>query len=388
MMEYNGFQRLALLATALALCVVVLGAWVRLSDAGLGCPDWPVCYGKVTWPTAQSEVAAANEAFPERPVEHDKTWREQIHRHLAATLGVLVLSLALMATWRRAGRRRVVIASAVLAAIGTMAYIIGKSAGAAWLVKLAALMAVPAVGLPVIAALLWRADSRVALATGLLGLIIFQAMLGMWTVTLLLKPIIVMGHLLGGMTMLALLWWLYLRGRPRRLAVAPEPEYRRLATIALIVLACQIALGGWTSANYAALACPDFPTCQGELWPAADFGEGFVLWRGLGVDYEGGVLDITARVAIHLAHRIGALITLFVLGFVVMRMLRAPFLGALRVAAAVTGLLLLAQLGLGIGIVLTQLPLPAATAHNGIAALLLLSVVTLNHLARPRSGSP
>jgi len=281
-----------------------------------------------------------------------------------------------------------VIISAALAAFGTIAYIIGKSAGAAWLVSLAALAAIPAVALPVFAAVMWRTDTRVALATGLLGLIIFQAMLGMWTVTLLLKPIIVMGHLLGGMSTLALLWWLYLRGRPSRLVISPEPEYRRLATVALLVLACQIALGGWTSANYAALACPDFPACQGQLWPPADFAEGFVLWRGLGVDYEGGVLDIAARVAIHLAHRIGALITLFVLGYVVIRMVRAPFLGALRVAAGVTGLLLLGQLGLGVGIVLMQLPLPAATAHNGIAALLLLSVVTLNHLARPKPRSP
>ncbi len=387
-MEHTGFQRLALLATALALCVVVLGAWVRLSDAGLGCPDWPVCYGKLTWPTADLDVAAANEAFPERPVEHDKTWREQIHRHLAAALGALVLGLALMATWRSPGRRRVVITSAALAAVGTFAYIAGKSADMGWLVGLAALTAVPAVGLPAAAAFFWRADGRVALATGLLGLIIFQAMLGMWTVTLLLKPIFVMAHLLGGMTTLALLWWLYLRGRRVRLAVAPEPEYRRLATIALVVLVFQIALGGWTSANYAALACPDFPSCQGQLWPTADFREGFVLWRGLGVDYEGGVLDMDARVAIHLAHRAGALLTFVVLGFVVIRMLRAPFLGALRAVAGVTGGLLLLQLGLGIGIVLTQLPLWAATAHNGTAAVLLLSVVTLNHLARPRPRSP
>ena len=387
-MEYRGFQRLALLATALALCVVVLGAWVRLSDAGLGCPDWPVCYGKVTWPTAEADVALANEAFPERPVEHNKTWREQIHRHLAATLGLLVLGLALMATWDKPGRRRVVITGAVLAAAGTATYIIGKMSDVSWLVNLSALLAVPAVAVPLIAGLAWRADFRAALATGLLGLIIFQALLGMWTVTLLLKPIFVMGHLLGGMATLALLWWLYLRGRPAKLAISPDPKFRRFAVIALVVLACQIALGGWTSANYAALACPDFPGCQGALWPAADFREGFVLWRGLGVDYEGGVLHSAARVAIHLMHRIGALFTFLVLGVIVLSMLREPFSGAMRIAAAITGVLLLSQLGLGIGIVLTHLPLPAATAHNGIAALLLLSVVTLNHLARPGPQAP
>ncbi len=382
-MNHAGFQRLALLATLLALLVVVLGAWVRLSDAGLGCPDWPVCYGKVTWPTAEADVAAANAAFPERPVEGDKTWREQIHRHLAATLGLLVLGLALMATWRDTGRRRIVIVSAALAAVGTGAYIVGKSGDSEWLVWLSAILAVPAVTLPILAGLAWRKDARTALATGLLGLIIFQALLGMWTVTLLLKPIFVMGHLVGGMTTLDLLWWLYLRSRPPRLAIAPEPGFRRLASVALIVLACQIALGGWTSSNYAALACPDFPTCQGQIWPEADFAEGFVLWRGLGVDYEGGVLDAPARVAIHLTHRIGALVTFVVLGLIVLRMLRAPFLVPLRVTAGVTGFLLAAQVGLGIGIVLTRLPLPAATAHNALAALLLLAVVTLNHLVRP-----
>lgn len=387
-MKYAGFQRLALSATVLALCVVVLGAWVRLSDAGLGCPDWPVCYGKITWPTADADVAAANQAFPQRPVETSKTWREQIHRHLAAGLGVLVLGLALMATWQNRTRRRVVMVSAMLAAVGTIAYILGKAGNTQWLISLSAILALPAVALPVISSLAWRADSRAALATGILGLIIFQALLGMWTVTLLLKPIFVMGHLLGGMSTLGLLWWLYLRGRPARLAIAPDPKYRRLASIALIVLVCQIALGGWTSANYAALACPDFPTCQGQFWPEADFDQGFVLWRGLGVDYEGGVLHSAARVAIHLTHRIGALLTLVVLGYIVLSMLREPFLGAMRIAAGFTGVLLVAQISLGIGIVLTRLPLSGATAHNAIAALLLLAVVTLNHLARPRPELP
>lgn len=384
MRDFSTFRRLTFAAAVLALCVVVLGAWVRLSDAGLGCPDWPVCYGQVTWPSAAEEVAAANEAFPERPVEHDKTWREQIHRHLAATLGLLVLALALMANWRHSGRRAMVWLSAGIAGAGVVSYIAGKASGLDWLVDLSALLAFPSVLLPLGAALAWRSDFQASLATGLLGLIIFQALLGMWTVTLLLKPIFVMGHLLGGMATLSVLWWLYLRSRPPRLGIRPEPRYRRLALLALIVLVAQIGLGGWTSANYAALACPDFPACQNALWPEADFSEGFVLWRGLGVDYEGGVLHQTARVAIHLTHRIGALLTFLVIGFVVVMLLRAPFQAGLRVAAGVTGTLLLVQLGLGIGIVLTQLPLAGATAHNGVAALLLLSVVLLNHLARPR----
>ncbi len=378
------FQRLALLATLLALFVVVLGAWVRLSDAGLGCPDWPVCYGQVTWPSAENEVAAANLAFPERPVEHDKTWREQIHRHLAATLGLLVLVLALLASRDNKARRNTVLVAALVAALGVFAYIAGKALDMPWLVSMAAALAVPAVGIPIVAAILWRRDFQAALATGLLGLIIFQALLGMWTVTLLLKPVFVMAHLLGGMATVSLLWWLYLRGRPVRLAVAPQAQHRTLALLALLVLTGQIALGGWTSANYAALACPDFPTCQGELWPQADFREGFVIWRGLGIDYEGGVLHQSARVAIHMVHRIGAVVTFLLLGAILLNMLRAPFLTGLKIVAGISLALLLIQVGLGVGIVLTRLPLAGATAHNAVAALLLLSLVTLNHLARPR----
>ncbi len=388
MLDVTTFRRIALLATLLALLVVVLGAWVRLSDAGLGCPDWPVCYGKITWPQAQEEVLTANRAFPDRPVEHSKTWREQIHRHLAATLGILVLVLALMANWHSRGRRWFVVAVAITAAAGVFAYIAGKAMALTWLVNIAGALAIPAVTLPLLAAVAWRGQFLPALTAGLLGLIIFQALLGMWTVTLLLKPIFVMGHLLGGMGTLALLWWLYLRSRPVQLGVRPEARYGTLALIALLVLVGQIALGGWTSANYAALACPDFPTCQGQLWPESDFAEGFVIWRGLGVDYEGGVLHQSARVAIHLAHRIGAVVTFLVLGLIVLTLARAPFHAALRIAAGVTGVLLLAQLSLGIGIVLTRLPLAGATAHNAVAALLLLSVVTLNHLARPRLQSP
>ena len=385
--DVTAFRRIALTAVLLALCVVVLGAWVRLSDAGLGCPDWPVCYGQITWPQEQDEVVAANQAFPERPVEHDKTWREQIHRHLAAILGLLVLALALMATWQTPGRRRFIIASAMIAAAGVFTYIGGKAMDIPWLVMLAGALAVPAVALPLLAAIAWRRQFYAAMTAGLLGLIIFQALLGMWTVTLLLKPVFVMGHLLGGMSTLALLWWLYLRSRPARLGMPPEARFRTLALVALLVLACQIALGGWTSSNYAALACPDFPTCQGQMWPDADFAEGFVLWRELGVDYEGGVLHQSARVAIHLAHRIGAVVTFFILGFIVIALMRVPFQTGLRAAAAITGLLLLTQLGLGVGIVLTHLPLAGATAHNAAAALLLLSVVTLNHLVRPKAQS-
>jgi len=330
------FFRLATVATVLALCVVVLGAYVRLSDAGLGCPDWPGCYGHLGVPESGQEVAAANTAYPERPVEAGKAWKEMIHRYLAGTLGLLILALAIVA-WRH---RR-------------------------------------APGQPV-----W-------LPTLLVGLVGFQALLGMWTVTLLLKPVVVMGHLLGGLTTLALLWWLALRriGAPSLSGAGQSPDAGRSllpwAILGLLVLVSQLALGGWTSANYAALACPDFPTCQGAWWPPTDFGEAFILWRGLGIDYEGGVLDHPARVTIHLMHRLGAVVTFLYLGWLGIRAIRARAGRALTVAGTALLLVLLVQVSLGIGNVLLVLPLPVAVAHNGVGALLLLALVTVLHYLSP-----
>jgi len=327
------YYRIALIATALALCVVILGAYVRLSHAGLGCPDWPGCYGQMAVPQEPGAVAAANEAYPERPLHEAKAWKEMIHRYVAGTLGLLVLALAIGA-WRWRGNRD----------------------------------DHPGLGLP----------------TFLLGLIVFQALLGMWTVTLLLQPVIVMGHLLGGMTTLALLFWLGLR-TARRLQLAPQDAagpVRVLALTALAVVAVQIALGGWTSANYAALACYDFPTCHGQWWPPTDFGEAFTLWHELGVDYEGGVLDTTARVTIHLTHRIGALITALIVAALAIALLRkaAPLARAL---GALVLLILCAQIGLGIANVVEGLPLAVATTHNAVGALLLLTLVLVNHAVRP-----
>jgi cytochrome c oxidase assembly protein subunit 15 len=373
------FLRIALLATLLGLGVVVLGAYVRLSDAGLGCPDWPVCYGQLTWPTAESEIVVANEAFPQRPVETHKAWKEQVHRFVAAALGLLVLSLALLANWRRRLRRNLLIGASLAAAAGIFAYVAG-------LIPLAALLSVVAIGLPLAAAMLWRDDWRGRTSAGLLGLVIFQALLGKWTVTLLVKPIIVTAHLLGGMATVALLWWLVLR--QSRWLAQPAPAGRTLeqalALIVLIVLVVQIALGGWTSTNYAALACTDFPTCHGVWWPPADFREGFVLWRGLGIDYEFGVLDNPARVAIQLVHRIGALITLSLVLALAAAIAATGRNPAARRLALVAGGLVIIQFGLGVANVLLSLPLPVAVAHNGVAALLLLALLSLNHTLRPR----
>ncbi len=303
----------------LALLVVVIGAWVRLTDAGLGCPDWPGCYGQLIVTDSAREAA---EVFPERPLDVGKAWREMIHRYLATGLGLVCLILA----------------------------------GLAWLNR--------------------RDPAQpTRLPFILLALVVFQGLLGMWTVTLLLQPVIVMAHLLGGLTTLGLLFWLG-EWRPRASSGRRAHSLRRLALAGALVLGAQIALGGWTSANYAALACPDFPTCQTRWWPpATDFREGFVLWRELGVDYEGGVLDNPARVAIHFSHRLGAVLAavfLVALGWAMVR----------RTELRPDGIALLSALGaqlvLGASIILYGVPLAVAVAHNAVAALLLLAVLNAN----------
>jgi len=370
---YRHFHRIAWLAVVLTLCVIVFGAFVRLSDAGLSCPDWPTCYGRAAWPEAASE-AASHAASEIRPFETHKAWREQVHRHAAATLGALVLILALLAARRRRfGIAQILIASGLVAA-GIPLYMQGHTTEA---------LAVAALGevLLLIAALRWNNDDLARVATFTLMLIVFQALLGKWTVTLLLKPVVVMGHLLGGMSTLALLTWMAWRATDIPVRVAEARTMRRWLIGALIVLGLQIALGGWVSANYAALACGnDFPTCVGRWMPPADFREGFVLWRGIGVDYEGGVLDGASRIAIQLAHRGMAVIVLLYLLALALKLIRTP---GLWFTGVVLILLTSAQVGLGIANVLAGLPLWVATLHNAGAALLLLLLVSL--LARLRA---
>ncbi|KRF01995.1 cytochrome oxidase assembly protein [Frateuria sp. Soil773] len=361
---------LALLAAVFAFGVVMFGAFVRLSNAGLSCPDWPTCYGHVTWPEQAHEIARADAAFPDRPVEAGKSWREQVHRFLAGTLGVLVLAIALIAAWRKPWARFAVIAGAVFAACGVALYMRGEHVLSSWLSALA-------IALPLVAAIGLGRPGAWRISVLALAVIIFQAMLGMWTVTLLLKPIVVMGHLLGGITTFALLAWAALRFAGVGADDDGYAALRRAVVVGIVLLLAQIALGGWTSSNYAALACgTDFPKCLGQWAPPTDFREGFVLWRGIGVNYEGGVLDMAARSAIQIAHRIGALVVFLYLGWLAHRAAKR----GLRVQGIAIALVLVTQVLLGISNVHFGLPLPVATLHNGVAALLLF--VLLATLAR------
>jgi cytochrome c oxidase assembly protein subunit 15 len=357
----------ALLALVLCFVVIVLGAWVRLSHAGLGCPDWPGCYGEITWPDRSPEIEAANREYPERPVEIGKAWREMVHRYAAGSLGLIVFVLALAAAWRDRAARAGVILAAIGAALGIVLY----SSAAPTLALAAGGLGI---ALPLLAAWRLNAPGHRRLIVATLGVIIFQALLGKWTVTLQLKPIVVTSHLLGGMTTFALLLWYTLRlhgvGR-----TADRTSGRVWVALALIAVAIQIALGGWVSANYAALSCGvDFPRCIGQWWPAMDWREAFVLWRGIGVNYEGGVLDGATRIAIQIAHRGFALVVLLVVGAVALRwLLRTGF----RAHAAAIGTVLALQLALGIANVVNALPLAVATTHNAMAAVLLGLLVGL-----------
>ena len=370
---YRHFHRIAWLAVALAACVIVFGAFVRLSNAGLSCPDWPTCYGKAAWPT-HAEQVVDHVATAIRPVDPSKAWREQFHRMIAGSLGLLVLALALLATRRRPQGWLQVIGAAVAVAIAIPLYMRGMHVAASAL-------AVIGEALLLVGALRWSNVDLARAATLTLAVIIFQALLGMWTVTWLLKPIVVMGHLLGGLLTFSLLAWMAWRATDIPIRIADAPRLRRLLVIGLALLGAQIALGGWTSANYAALACgAEFPKCAGAWWPAHDFREGFVLWRGIGVDYEGGILDNQARVAIQLAHRLVAVLVFGHLLAVAIRLVRSP---GLRGWGALLGLLLFAQVGLGIANVLLSLPLHVAVLHNAGATALLFVLVSL--LARVRA---
>ncbi len=317
---------LAALATCLAFIVIVLGAYTRLTDAGLGCPDWPGCYGQLTVPKTQSQLQRADALYPNQVVEPAKAWAEMIHRYVAGFLGVLIFVIA-------AGLMRV-----------------RRSL-----------------------------NLSIIFPIGLVGMLLFQAALGMWTVTLKLLPLVVMGHLLGGFTIISLLAWLTLRVSDWQLgAFTSLRAYRHWARLGFVVLALQIALGGWTSANYAALACPDLPFCQGELIPPMDFKTAFNVFNPIGPNYEGGLLESTARITINTVHRFGAFIVLLVLGGLGVTLISKAKRGAVHHLAAGMTAVLGIQIVLGVLNITESLPLSVAVTHNAVAAILLLFVLAMN----------
>jgi len=323
-MAKAGF-RLALLATLLALLVGLLGAYSRLTHAGLGCPDWPGCYGFLSVPQSEAQLAHAELHFPDTPVEADKGWSEMVHRYFAGALGLMIAVLA-----ARAWRQRHV------------------------------------------------PDQPLKLPLFILLVVFAQAAFGMWTVTLKLWPQVVTGHLLGGFATLSLLFLLTLRLSGVLPALAVPRRLQRWATAGLVLGILQIALGGWVSSNYAAVACIDVPTCHGEWWPAADFANGFHLTQHIGPNYLGGQLDSDARTAIHLTHRMGAVaLTLVLLGLAwQLRKVGMTRLAGLLLAA------LAVQISLGVSNVVFHLPLTVAVAHNAGGAALLLTLVLVNYHAR------
>lgn len=328
-MQIKHIRWMTSIALGLALFVVMLGAYTRLTDAGLGCPDWPGCYGKMVLPNAtDSTRVAAQAAFPDIPIESRKAWTEMAHRYAAGTLGILIL-LMIAAT-----------------SFGPRA------------VRVSPLFSV-----------------------ALAGILFFQAALGMWTVTLQLLPVVVMGHLLGGMTIAALLAWFRWRmsGVYRNdLSVQPW------VVLGLFIVGLQIALGGWVSSNYAGLACIGFPMCNQHWLPILDWSSAFNIFSPVGANYQGGALDLPARVTIQWVHRVWALVTmLYILGLT-SYLVRFAKSSSLRYMASFAMVLVVLQCALGVFNVIYMLPLAVAVAHNGVALLLLMCMVSLVYLVSGR----
>ncbi|MBO2567460.1 COX15/CtaA family protein [Shewanella algae] len=321
-MKLNLLLKMTLICT---LTVILLGAYTRLSDAGLGCPDWPGCYGHIKVPSQAHELAHVERHFPGQEIEPKKAWLEMIHRYVAGSLGILVLLILIQS---------------------------------------------------------WRGSATPKTLPGLIAaLIVFQALLGMWTVTMKLMPVVVMSHLLGGFTLFSLLLLLYLRLRPLQIPDG-DPKARTLAPLAMVALAIvvlQIMLGGWTSSNYAALACTELPICEGDWSNNLRLADAFSPFQGQHPSFEFGVLDYHTRMTIHIAHRIGALLTAIVVLTLAFMLWRRADSSMLKRSALGLTLVLGLQLSLGLANVLLHLPLPVAVAHNGGAALLLLTLVFINY---------
>jgi len=324
----NPLYRLTKIALLVTAIVIVLGAYTRLTDAGLGCPDWPGCYGFLTVPTEATDVAKAQQAFPERPVEAHKAWNEMIHRYFAGSLGLLILGIFILSI---------------------------------------------------------KAKQSLVLPTILLITVCFQAILGMLTVTMNLQPVIVMGHLLGGFTTfsLLLLFALQLKRsiRPHwipSLSVSVNRPLLKVLQLSVIVLALQIALGGWTASNYAAVACIELPICEDGWQQKFDLSQALSVPTGH-ADYEFGVFPYEARMTIHILHRLGAAVTTLLLMLLIWRLWAMRQAGNRQMALGLS-LLLLLQVGLGVSNVLFQLPIAVAVAHNFVAACLLLNLLACTYI--------
>ena len=358
-----GFK-LALIACICAVFVLGMGAFTRLADAGLGCPDWPGCYGHVLWPTSADEVDTANQAYPDMPVEHDKTWPEMVHRYFAQEQPVKTIGALLTAN---------VLLTAVTAVVGESMEPYAVASVAVTVLTLAYL------GLK-------RGTSTLPfkLPAFLLAFIILQGLFGMWTVTLKLWPQVVTSHLLGGFTTFSLLWLLMLRlnnvhWQVPAVNLEQLQAFRHWAMIGLVIVFIQVALGGWTTSNYAAVACPDLPTCQNQWLPEMDFNEGFNVTQSIGPNYLGGIMDNEARIAIHFSHRLGAIVTTIYLLFLMSILFRRIALPETRMMASVILGVLILQIALGLGNIIFHFPVSIAVAHNLVGALLLVTMVTLNH---------
>ena len=335
--DANKYRKLAWVALFLTFDLVVFGGFTRLTDSGLGCPDWPGCYGHANPLQANAEIQSAQAVMPTGPVTEKKAWIEMIHRYLASAVGVLILAMICVTCRQRFARKN-------------------------------------------------RArEFHPAWPLGLLGLIVVQGAFGALTVTMKLQPVIVTTHLLLGLALLAALGWNYAR-LDSTTAVAPRAHgLRGAALAALLILALQIALGGWVSTNYATLACGEFPLCQGQLVPPMDYADGFTLWRALGRTAGGDYLPLDALTAIHWTHRNFAFVAIAAVGYVAWRASRIEGLEHLgRRLLAVLAL----QFATGVSTIFFQFPLLLAVLHNAGAALLVALLVMINYRSRNAPQAP
>ncbi|CAM2827668.1 COX15/CtaA family protein [Legionella worsleiensis] len=311
-----------------ALFVVMLGAYTRLTDAGLGCPDWPGCYGKLVLPSAQAGLQEAQTQFPQVPIETGKAWTEMAHRYAAGSLALLLFFIGISVLRKKMQGEFI-----------------------PWHVPLILML-----------------------------LVVFQAALGMWTVTLKLLPVVVMGHLLGGMLIFTCLCRFRLQISSFR--GQDLTQWRFWIGLGALIVFCQIALGGWVSSNYAGISCIGFPMCNGQWFPELHFAQGFNLFAPVGANYQGGVLDNEVRVSIQFVHRIGAVLTAAYIMLLSLLILLKSHSRYLKIGALILIVLVTVQFCLGVLNVLYLLPLSVAVAHNGVAALLLATVFNLLHFTR------